>query len=101
MWLLHAIIELVRFSIHSGIPIVIWTLYSPQVASDISNTYRFYCQVVEVIHKDGSGLIKTICNPGSLIIEIPNDGKALLGDKLIVTGKLQIKTTESNKSIEQ
>lgn len=71
------------------------------MSSDTSNTYRFYCQVIEVIHKDGGRLIKTMCNPGSLIIETPDDGKAKLGDKLIVTGSLRIVSMESNKSIEK
>jgi len=66
-----------------------------------SNTYRFYCQVVEVINKDGHRLIKTICNPGPLIIETPDDGKTKLGDKLIVTGRIQIESMESNKNVEK
>jgi hypothetical protein len=71
------------------------------MASGTPNTYRFYCQVVEVIHKDGGRLIKTMCKPGSLIIETPDDGITQLGDMLIVTGKFLIETMESNKSVEK
>ena len=69
--------------------------------SGTSNTYRLYCQVVEVIHKDGGRLIKTMCKPGSLMIEIPDDGKTKLCDTLIVTGRFQIESMESDNGVEK
>ena len=68
--------------------------------SDASNSYRFRCEVVEVIYKDGKRVIKAMCNPGSLIIETPDDGKIQLGDKLIVTGSIHIDSTEHDSSAE-
>lgn len=65
-----------------------------------SNRYRFQCEVVEVIHKDGSRMIKAICTPGSIIIETPDDGNIQLGDKLMVSGTLQIDKIEPYSNIE-
>ena len=58
------------------------------------NRYRFQCEVLEVIHKDGSRRIKAVCNPGPILIEIPDDGKIRFCDKLMVTGTLQIESLE-------
>ena len=61
-----------------------------------SNRYRFQCEVVEVIHKNGNRIIKAVTNPGSIIIEIPDDGKVQFCDKLLVTGTLQINSIEAS-----
>jgi hypothetical protein len=57
-----------------------------------ANTYQFSCQVVEVIYNADKRIIKAICNPGSMIIETPDAGKAQLGDRLMITGSLNIDT---------
>ena len=61
-----------------------------------SNRYRFQCEVVEVIHKDGNRMIKAVTNPGSIIIEIPDDGKIRFCDKLLITGTLKIDSIEAS-----
>ena len=80
----------------SGIPIVCEKYKYRGMIQTASNRYRFQCEVVEVIHKDGSRMIKAVCNPGSIIIETPDVGNIQLGDKLTVTGTLQIDSIETN-----
>ena len=65
---------------------------------ETSNTYELSCQVVEIIYREGTRTIKTMCNPGSLIIETPDTGKAQLGDRLIITGKFHIQTVRTVNS---
>jgi hypothetical protein len=62
------------------------------------NIYQFSCQVVEVIYKDDRRIIKAICNPGSMIIETPDAGKAQLGDRLQITATLNIDTIGTDNS---
>ena len=63
-----------------------------------SNIYRFHCEVVEVISTGAESTIKVICNPGSIIIEIPNERKIKMGDRIIVTGNLNILSSEKDCS---
>ena len=60
-----------------------------------SNRYTFQCEVVEVIHKDEIRMIKAVTNPGSIMIEIPDDRKVRFCDKILVTGTLQIDSIEA------
>ena len=59
-----------------------------------SNTYRFYCEVVEVINTGETPSIKMVCKPGSMIIQMPYDQKIKLGDKFLVTGELKLMSAE-------
>jgi len=61
-----------------------------------SNTYCFHCEVVEIISTGAESTVKMICNPGSLIIEIQNERKMKMGDRIIVTGNLDILSTEKD-----
>ncbi len=61
-----------------------------------SNTYCFHCEVVEVISTGAESTVKMICNPGSIIIEFHNEGKMKMGDRIIVTGNLDILSTEKD-----
>ena len=61
-----------------------------------SNTYRFKCEVVEVIYKGENPVVKMICNPGSMIVEVPKKGDIQLGDCLILTGELNISSLEKD-----
>ena len=76
------------------------TLYPELMVSEDSNRYRFHCEVVEVIYQDGKRIIKAMCNPGTMIIETPDDGKIQLGDRLVVTGTIQIENSESDSNSE-
>jgi hypothetical protein len=68
--------------------------------SEESNRYRFQCEVVEVIYKDGKRIIKAMCNPGTMIIETPDDGKIQLGDRMVVTGTIHIEKSEPGSNTE-
>jgi hypothetical protein len=61
-----------------------------------ANTYRFKCEVVEVIYAGDNPVVKMICNPGSMIVEVPYEKSLKLGDHLIVTGELDITSTEKD-----
>lgn len=65
-----------------------------------TNTYQLSCRVVEVIYKENKRIIKAVCNPGSLIIETPDAGKAQLGDRLLLTGSFHIDTIRAENSNE-
>jgi hypothetical protein len=58
------------------------------------NTYRFKCEIVEVINEGKDPVIKMICYPGSLIVEMPKKKHYKLGDHLILTGELHVTSTE-------
>jgi len=60
-----------------------------------SNRYCFHCEVAEMISRNGKRIIKALCNPGTIIIEIPDDGNMQLGEKLQVTGSIHIESMES------
>jgi len=64
----------------------------------LTNTYQFSCRVVEVIYKEDKRVIKVVCNPGSLIIETPDAGKAQLGDRLLLSGSFHIDTIRAENS---
>lgn len=70
------------------------------MSSDPANTYNFSCQVVEIIYKGEKRIIKVMCNPGSLIIETPDAGKAQLGDRLQVSGTLHIDKVKFENSVQ-
>ncbi len=59
-----------------------------------ANTYRFYCEVVEVINTGETPSIKMVGKPGSMIIQMPYDQKIKLGDRFLVTGELKLMSTE-------
>jgi hypothetical protein len=59
-----------------------------------SNTYRFYGEVAEVIYSEDASVIKLVCKSGSIIIQIPYDPNVKLGDRFLVTGKLNLIFTE-------
>jgi hypothetical protein len=65
-----------------------------------TNTYQLSCRVVEVIYKEDKRIIKVVCNPGSIILETPDAGKAQLGDRLHLTGSFQIDTIRAENSSE-
>lgn len=60
-----------------------------------SNRYCFHCEVAEMISRNGKRIIKAVCTPGTIIIEIPDDGKIQLGEKVQLTGTIQIESVES------
>lgn len=60
-----------------------------------SNRYCFHCKVAEMISRNGKRIIKATCSPGTIIIEIPDDGKIQLGEKVQVTGTIQVESVES------
>lgn len=66
--------------------------------SGTTNNYQFSCRVVEVIYKEERRIIKVVCNPGSLIIETPDAGKAQLGDRLLLKGSFYIDTIRAENS---
>ena len=47
-----------------------------------------------MISRKGKRIIKALCNPGTIIIEIPDDGNLQLGEKLQVTGSIHIESME-------
>jgi len=65
-----------------------------------SNTYRLSCKVVEVISTGTKSSIRMISNPGSIIVDIPYSNNFKLGDRVIVTGNLNIIATEKDCSSE-
>lgn len=48
-----------------------------------------------MISRNGKRIIKAVCTPGTIIIEIPDDGKIQLGEKVQITGTIQIESVES------
>lgn len=62
-----------------------------------SNQYKFSCEVAELISRKGNRIIRVLCNPGTIIIEVPDDGKMQLGDKVQVTGRIEIDSMEPEK----
>jgi hypothetical protein len=48
---------------------------------------------MEIISVGSDSFVKTICRPGSIIVEIPYDKNIRLGDRIIVTGNLVIIST--------
>ena len=59
------------------------------------NRLSFHCEVAEMISRDGNRIIKALCNPGTIIIEIPDNGNMQLGEKLQVTGNIHIESMET------
>ena len=57
-----------------------------------SNRYCFHCEVAEMISRNGNRIVKALCTPGTIIIEIPDDGNLQLGEKLQVTGSIHIES---------
>lgn len=55
-----------------------------------SKRYAFQCEVVEIISRDEKRIINAMCDPGSMIIEIPDDGQVQLGDVINVSGTINI-----------
>ena len=47
-----------------------------------------------MISRKGKRIIKALCNPGTIIIEIPDDGNLQLGEKLQVSGSIHIESLE-------
>lgn len=63
-----------------------------------SNTYRFSCKVVEIISTGTESSVKTISNPGSIIVDIPHSKDFKLDDRIIVTGTFNIIAVEKDCS---
>jgi len=63
-----------------------------------SNQYNFSCEVAELISRQGKRIIRVLCNPGTIIIEVPDDGKMQLGDKVQVSGRIEIDSMEPEKN---
>ncbi len=63
-----------------------------------TNRYSFHCEVAELISRNGSRIIRVLCNPGTLIIEIPDDGNMQLGGKVQVTGSIQIESVQTTEN---
>jgi hypothetical protein len=54
--------------------------------------------VAELISRNGSRIIRVLCNPGTLIIEIPDEGNMQLGEKVQVTGSIHIESVQSTEN---
>jgi len=61
-----------------------------------SNRYSFHCEVVEIISRDDKRIINAMCDPGSMIIEIPDDGQVQLGDVMNVSVTINIDRIETD-----
>jgi hypothetical protein len=66
------------------------------MVSPEANKYLFHCKVVEVISTGGERRINAMCDPGSFIMEVPDDGQIQLGDTLTISGSIQIESIEQN-----
>ena len=51
-----------------------------------------------MISRQGKRIIRVLCNPGTIIIEVPDDGKMQLGDKVQVSGRIEIDSMEPEKN---
>ena len=69
-----------------------------QMSLKSSNRYCFHCEVAEMISRNGNRIVKALCTPGTIIIEIPDDGNMQLGEKLLVTGTIHIESMETIKN---
>jgi hypothetical protein len=60
------------------------------------NTNRFYFlgEVIEVFQQNGQRWMKTICKPGRIMIQIPEDSDLNMGDSVKVTCSLMVEKLE-------
>lgn len=63
-----------------------------------ANRYSFHCEVAELISRNGSRIIRVLCNPGTLIIEIPDEGNMQLGGKVQVKGSILIESVQTTEN---
>jgi hypothetical protein len=75
-----------------------WVTKSLYMTLKHSNRYNFQCEVAEMISRNGRRIIRVLCNPGTIIIEVPDDGKMQLGDKVQVSGRIEIESMEAWKN---
>jgi len=59
------------------------------------NDLMFHCEVVEIISSGDKRVVKVMCNPGALILKIPNNLNARLGDQLKVSGTFKTEHVEA------
>lgn len=60
------------------------------------NRYCFLGEVTEVFHQDGQRWMRTICKPGRIMIQIPDESELNLGDNVKVTCSLQVEKLEKH-----
>ena len=58
------------------------------------NRYCFLGEVSEVFHQDGQRWMRTLCKPGSILIQILDDNELQLGDSVRVTCSLKVEKLE-------
>jgi hypothetical protein len=66
---------------------------NPMVQKEI-NRFCFLGEVYEIFHQDGQRWMRTICKPGKILIQIPEDHELNLGDTVKVTCTLKVKKLE-------
>jgi len=59
-----------------------------------SNRYCFLGKVTEVYQQDGQRWMRTICTPGKIMIQIPEENEFNLGDSVKVTCFLKVEKLE-------
>ncbi|MFC2089262.1 hypothetical protein ACFLT1_00690 [Bacteroidota bacterium] len=63
---------------------------------------KLKCKVIEVISRGDERMVSAICDPASLIIEIPDNGTMELGDEVMVSGTFHIdQITYDSESINE
>lgn len=60
------------------------------------NRFYFLGEVTEVFHQDGQRWMRTICSPGRIMIQIPEDRELNLGDSVKVTCSLKVEKLEKH-----
>lgn len=64
-----------------------------------SNRFCFMGKVIEVIHQDGQRWMKTICRPGRIMVQIPEDSDLNMGDNVRVTCYLKVEKLEKQLDV--
>lgn len=62
------------------------------------NRFCFLGQVTEVFHQNGYRWMKTLCRPGRIMIQIPEDSELQLGDNVKVTCTLKVAKLEKQET---
>ena len=62
------------------------------------NRFCFLGQVTEVFHQNGYRWMKTVCKPGRIMIQIPEDSELQLGDKVQVTCSIKVEKLEKHEN---
>lgn len=58
------------------------------------NSYLFHCKIIEIVNTGEERNVFAVCDPGSFILKVPDDGNYQLGDKVKVTGTIKISASE-------